>query len=328
MKRIFLFFLVFISASALFASSDTDLINAVQGQDADNVLSALKKGANPDTVNAAGEPVLFIAVNTLNPKIVKILIDNGADLYIKDADGRNVTKIIIIKQADIQLSALETEDSDLKNKINKIKEIQTIIEKAKEKKLTENPNEALIYSAGLCDLEGIKKALNNKADINYQDKTGNTALHTVAQKNAVISKIKGSVEPGKIIEYLLKQGIDPKIKNTTGQTALHFAVQAQSITTLKLLLSKGIGINETDNYGMTPLMASVYNYDSDIAVFLLKSGADPELKDTGGKTALDRAIELQKEYTPPKDNPYDKVVNKKFNPYDDVVKVLKEAMKK
>ena len=69
MKRIFLFFLVFISASALFASSDTDLIKAVQGQDADKVLSALKKGANPDSVNKDGDPALFIAVNTLNPKI-------------------------------------------------------------------------------------------------------------------------------------------------------------------------------------------------------------------------------------------------------------------
>lgn len=328
MKKIMLVFLALISTVILFASSDTELVNAVENQDDDKVLSLLKKGANPDAVNKAGEPVLFIAVNTLNPKIFKILVDNGADLYIKDADGRDLTKTIIFKQADIQLSALETEDSDLKNKENKIKEIQSITEKAKEKKLAENPNEALIYSTGLCDMDGIKKALKNKANINYQDKTGNTALHTVAQKSAVISKINGGDDPAKIIGYLLKQGIDPKIKNKAGQTVLHFAVKLQGKKALKLLLSKGVGINDPDNTGITPLMASVYNYDSDIAEFLLKSGADPNLKDKSGKTALDWALKLQKEYTPPKDDPFDNTDLKKVNPYNDVVEILKKAMKK
>ncbi|NPV01248.1 MAG: hypothetical protein HPY53_07690 [Brevinematales bacterium] len=328
MKRILLLFLVFIPVSALFASSDTELVNTVVKQDADKVLSLLKKGANPDTVNAVGDPVLFIAINTLNPKVVKILIDNGADIYAKDMQNRDVKKIIMIKQVDINFDNIESEDSGFKEKDAKLKEIQNIIEKAETESLSKNPGIALIQSAGAADLDGIKKALKNKADINYQDKAGNTALHTVSQKSAILSKLKGGPNPEKIIEFLLKQGIDPKIKNKNGLTALHYAVKEQNETTLNLLVSKGAGINEADINGVTPLMASVSNYDSGIAEFLLKSGADVNIQDKSGKTALDHALKLQKEYTPPKDDPFDKVVSKKGNPYDDVMEVLKKAMGK
>ncbi len=337
MKKFYLFFLFFIPAVILFASPETDLIKAVENGKSEQVLSALKKGASPDTLNQEGDPVLFIAIDRLYPKIVKILVDNGADIHIKDSKNRNVIKMIIIKQADIQLDSLESDDAELKEKTAKIKEIKTILDNAEEKYLASKPDWALIHFSEVCDLDGIKSALKNNAQINYQNKEGDSALIAVMKTISIqlgfkfddLDPSKGVVQPFEAADFLLKKGIDPKLKNNKGKTALHYAVKNMDIKTIKLLLSKGAAVNEADNEGITPLMASVYNFNSEIAGFLLKSGADPLLKDKSGKTALDWAVLLQKEFAPPKADPFDQSGGKqKMNPYDDVVQTLKKATKK
>ncbi|MFC4740029.1 ankyrin repeat domain-containing protein [Flavobacterium ponti] len=70
---------------------------------------------------------------------------------------------------------------------------------------------------------------------------------------------------------------------------LCLAISKGDIATVKQIISYGIDVNDTTNRGMTPLMyAAIYN-QSEIAALLLEKGADVNMKDKSGSTALDHA---------------------------------------
>ena len=70
---------------------------------------------------------------------------------------------------------------------------------------------------------------------------------------------------------------------------LCLAISKGDIEKVKQIIAYGIDVNDTTNRGMTPLMyAAIYN-QSEIAKLLLEKGANLNLKDKSGSTALDHA---------------------------------------
>ena len=56
-----------------------------------------------------------------------------------------------------------------------------------------------------------------------------------------------------------------------------------------------IDLNCPQNSGWTPLMAASFNGKPEVVRVLLAAGADKDLRDNDGKTALDLAIEWKKD---------------------------------
>ena len=56
-----------------------------------------------------------------------------------------------------------------------------------------------------------------------------------------------------------------------------------------------IDLNHPDNWGNTPLMLASANGKPEVVRVLLAAGADKDLRDNDGKTALDLAIEQNKD---------------------------------
>ena len=56
-----------------------------------------------------------------------------------------------------------------------------------------------------------------------------------------------------------------------------------------------IDLNHPDNNGDTPLMGASYCGKPEVVRVLLAAGADKDLRDNDGKTALDIAIERKKD---------------------------------
>jgi ankyrin repeat protein len=87
------------------------------------------------------------------------------------------------------------------------------------------------------------------------------------------------------ILVLLKRGADINAANTSGQTALMFAVQ-NPLTTAHIvskLLKAGADINAADNRGQTALMFIAQECrDPEIVSLLLTAGAGTEVKDMHG----------------------------------------------
>ena len=79
-------------------------------------------------------------------------------------------------------------------------------------------------------------------------------------------------------QELIAQGIDinsPEIQRYLGKTALHEAVDNESLILAKLILETGeVNVNEKNHVGWVPLHLSVFNGDKPMTEFLLSKGAD------------------------------------------------------
>ncbi len=103
----------------------------------------------------------------------------------------------------------------------------------------ETPNEMLVRGAENGDMKLVQEALKKKADVNYKNIYGNTALMSAA--NLYMTKL------------LLNNGADPDIQNNNGYTALMFAASLSRETIVKLLLESGASLDLTNQYGQTAL---------------------------------------------------------------------------
>jgi len=137
-----------------------------------------------------------------------------------------------------------------------------------------NPlNVACLY----CSYETVKVLVINGAEINTQDSFGRTPLLCVMQTQCPYQRENRKL----IFEYLTENGADPNIICKQGETALIRAV-----------------LNYQDNLKEVHQLPSEIakqkaqiGYDESMIKSLLSHGADPNIKDNSGKTALDYAAE-------------------------------------
>lgn len=108
------------------------------------------------------------------------------------------------------------------------------------------------------------------------DDHGNTPLHTAARYSRIESA-----------EMLLKAGADPNITAENGFTPLHEAAENGWDSIVSLLVQNDDCILDVkDVHGNTPLMrAAYYNY-TDIVKILVNAGADLNIQNNSGQTAL------------------------------------------
>jgi len=90
-----------------------------------------------------------------------------------------------------------------------------------------------------------------------------------------------------LLKLLLRYGADPDYPAPGGNTALMSATSHTEI--FKILLDHKANINARDGYGRTVLIWAAYHGTEEVVTLLCKMGADPEIKDKGGNTALSAA---------------------------------------
>jgi len=127
------------------------------------------------------------------------------------------------------------------------------------------------------DFNDIKSIIGS-AGINSTDRDNRSILMNCIIENK-IDFIK---------ELLSYEGIDLNIQDNNGYSALHFAVQNGNLDVVSLLLENKADIDVQDNWGNTPLWRSVNNYpdNREIINILIKYGANPEIKNNSGISAM------------------------------------------
>jgi uncharacterized protein len=82
------------------------------------------------------------------------------------------------------------------------------------------------------------------------------------------------------------RGRGPAPKDGGQLTPLIFAVRANDLESVKVLLSAGADVNQTSGYGWSPLLVATQNRYYTLGAYLLDHGADPNLANKGGWVPL------------------------------------------
>lgn len=93
------------------------------------------------------------------------------------------------------------------------------------------------------------------------------------------------------IKFLLLANVNTNEKNDEGETPLGVAITYPSQDIVVMLLDRGALVNEPSRYGVTPLMTVAALGTGKNLNILLDYGANPDLQDNQGRTALMYAVE-------------------------------------
>jgi len=112
------------------------------------------------------------------------------------------------------------------------------------------------------------------ADVRKKTPSKHTLLHMAAADGAENIGWEPEAEQGELAEKLIEAGVPLNAKDESGQTALHVAVLAGDVGTVRVLLKHGANIEARDSNGHTPLHYAASRGNEEIARVLLEHGAD------------------------------------------------------
>ncbi len=289
----------------------TPLHLAARSGSAPLVAALLKAGAAVSALSSTGAVTpLHLAASAGNAAVVTMLLDKGADINAKEtewgqtplmfaasADRLDVVKVLIARGANVTLKTKPLDMTKfgaesrqgqalqrqvLTNAVARGEEptpmqMQSAIEVAREYYTTGKVPEAPPAAAGAGGRGGGARG---------------GAPDPAAGGGAAPGGRAGQAPPGPDGQAAQAQGVNsetplPNISAKGGLSALHHAVRQGYLGTTKALLDAGALVNEKTGDGHTPLLVALINGQFDVAMELIRRGADVNtVSDSHGVTPL------------------------------------------
>jgi ankyrin repeat protein len=261
--------------------SYTGLVVAIGANSPPIVKILLEAGANPNAEMEDDYRAIMHAARKGNLEIVKLLVEYGADV---NAWSQGDTAIMIAAYAahqeiyDYLYPLLDEEVRAYADEDGQKEIAKAIKRKTREaNKINEKLGDLALYGK----TNRVKQLLAEGADPNAITKNGKTPLIYAAMYGHKAT-----------ITELLNAGADPNLggeqEYEEGQTALMQIASSFFIDNraalIKFLIDRGADPNIQDAQGQTALMIAGENADAVKA--LLDCGADPDLRDKDGNTAM------------------------------------------
>jgi len=244
----------------------------------------LQKEADPNLKRNEGGTALMLAAQYGHIQATNLLLQNGADTNLQSNEGHSAL-MFALKSGHIEIFDL-------------------LLQKGADPNLQSNEGlTALMFAVKLGHIDVFDLLLQKGADPNLQNHLGQTALqYALFKKNEQIVRLllKYGATLNSISEEDLSnssekiQGIiknkrlaDQKINGTP------LIVQAstnQNIVAVRKLVEDYCNINAKDPTGRTALIGAAYQGHTEVVEYLLQQGANPNLQDNKGQTALMAAM--------------------------------------
>jgi ankyrin repeat protein len=243
------------------AQSSAPLADAAERKDHARVAELLKQGATVNAAQADGMMALHWAAYHDDSRMAVLLIKAGADA--KAANTYGVTALAM---------ACTNGNTEI---------VESLLKAGADANAAQRGGETVLMTAARTGKPGPVKALIARgANVNAKDRKGQTALMWAAAD--------GHVEA---VQALLAAGADFKTPLASGFTPLHFAAREGRADVVRLLVKTGADVNEAmqpskspgraPKYGTSALMLAVENGHFELALDLVKAGADPNDQRSG-----------------------------------------------
>ncbi|HEX9997755.1 MAG TPA: ankyrin repeat domain-containing protein [Abditibacterium sp.] len=272
---------------------------AAQGGLTDLSLELLENGADVAERNFYNDRPLNSAAARGNEILTRQIVNQGAGVRARDDGNHSVLQNAAYGGNHwlIETCLKAGEPVDVQDdwgytplmwaaKAGNLETLRLLVERgAKVNHVARNQGEtALHYAIYGKQLEAARWLIENGADIEAKmDDLGEGEL--LPLMNAIES------EQHDMVEMLLHAGADVNARNSQGNTALHHAASGNSLVFVEFLVRAGANINaREEEMGRTPLIEAALYGKTEIASYLLKAGADIEICDESGETALHKSV--------------------------------------
>jgi ankyrin repeat protein/L-ascorbate metabolism protein UlaG (beta-lactamase superfamily) len=250
-----------IDVNARKTNASTPLHGAALGGFVETVRMLLAKGADPNIANVNGFTPLLTAASAGRTDVAEVLIAAGADIAAKLPNGQTALHY-----------AAWTGKTDL---------VEMLIAKGMSPNQPDGGEAGPLIGAMYGGFtETVKALLAAGADVNQKSQDGRTPIFAAATGH-------GSTE---IAGLLIDRGADAGVVDVNGIGPLDLAVQNGLADVAALLAKNGADVNrKAGAFGWTALHSAAVRGDKGMAEMLLGAGADVNVKDGDGKTALELA---------------------------------------
>ena len=237
----------------------------------------ITSGANVNIQSNNGTTALMLAVINKRSNAVKELLDNNADIFLKNNKGKNaLDEAIKIKNKPIVTlfcNYIIKNDLDLDLDLDKY---DAIINKYTSKDILEirhtgtnvianslnNTQDDLLIKNLISynpNIDTIKNLLENGANANIK----------IVNAFYTINKLMKTQQGINILKLLLEYKLNVNLKNRYNDSLIHAAVKVNNIDIVKLLIQNGADVNVTNNKNETPLINAITTSNVDIIKELL-----------------------------------------------------------
>lgn len=241
-------------------------MSAVRSDHASMVKLLIQHGANIDIKNSYNETALHLAVEKKNSDLIKVFISDSSEV-LNYPNNNGTTPLL--------LACKFTLNDIAETIINKLEDFSTIECKEKESGKT-----ALHWAVCHEATSLIEQLLYVGADPNSRD---------INSETPYLTSVKNRL-PEYILETFLTYDANVLVSDRFDKTPLHYAASNSQIELLYRLVDQGADLNGRCDQGMTPLMISAFKNHPICTNTLLSLGSQHNIFDIDHATPLIHAI--------------------------------------
>jgi uncharacterized protein len=246
----------------------------------------IKAGANAKQTGPAGETMLMLAARNGNPDTIKTLAAAGADVNAKEPIRGTTALMWAVEQRHPEaVKALLQAKADVSAKSGPAGLPRNY--------MAPRLSPESVQSANRIRAEAAKAGRTYEEQLDIDEANGSIVVHRLGRPSGPSRQQAAAATPPPAAQAPPAEEDNPDVvvaglvgSGGGGLTALVFAAREGDLDSARLLVEAGADVNQTTEYGWTPLLTATNNRHYRVAEYLIEHGADVNRANKGKWTPL------------------------------------------